>query len=119
MKWRPSSGQVLGNHTEAIRSVSFISNASGYIRPHRIGESFQRRTRWVKGALATQHLTLTRSGLRSSRRTGMVLTTLRRHAGDLAVLSTAFLADNDKDPLLNSSYFCTQVRALASTPFST
>lgn len=64
-------------------------------------------TRWVKGALATQHLTLTRSDLRSSRRTGMVLMTLRCHAGDLATLSTAFLTDNDKDHFL-SSLFSTQ-----------
>lgn len=62
-------------------------------------------TRWVKGALATQHLTLTRSDLRSSRQTGMVLLTLRCHAGDLATLNTAFLTDNNKDHFLSSAIF--------------
>lgn len=54
---------------------------------------------WGGGAFATLHLTLTRSCLRSSRQTGMVLMTLRCHAGDLAMLSAAVRVDNDKDHL--------------------
>lgn len=48
-------------------------------------------TCWVKGALAAQHLTLTRSDLRSSRQTGVVLLTLRSHAGDLVLPSSQIM----------------------------
>lgn len=37
----------------------------------------------------------------------MVLMTLCCHAGDLAMLSTGLLADNDMDHFLQSPYFCT------------
>lgn len=39
----------------------------------------------------------------------MVLMTLCCHAGDLAMLNTGLLTDNDKDHFLNSPYFCTAV----------
>lgn len=103
MKWQPSVGQTGITWCEFGAPASTVMPLAGFAHIASVGASSS--ARWVKGALATQHLTLTRSDLRSSRQTGMVLMTLRCHAGDLATLSTAFLTDNDKHHFLSSLYF--------------